>query len=367
MIKQHETATATYTIRDLSVARAPETDLDPATLEFGRNFCPNMFLVEYAKGQWNDPRIEPLRPLQLHPGAIALHYGQTIFEGLKAFRQPDGRVAVFRPELNARRLNVSAGILAMPALPEELFVEATRQLVAVERSYVPRAPGSLYIRPTMIATEGCLGVKSASEYLFYIVVLPTGSYFKETAGGAGSVRVLISESSVRAVPGGTGAAKAGGNYAATLRITARAKELGCAQVLFLNAIDRRSIEEMGGMNIFFVRKGTLVTPPLTDTILKGTMRDTIIRSAADLGVAVEETRLDINDVLREVASGEITEGIACGTAAALTGINSFTRESGETVTFGTGAPGPITSRLYEHIQAIQRGLKPDKYGWLVYV
>lgn len=355
------------TIRNAAVPRPPETDLDPAQLVFGRTFCPNMFLVDYAGGQWQDPRIEPLHALQLHPGAIGLHYGQTIFEGLKAFRQPDGRVAIFRPDANARRLNASAAVLDMPQLPEDLFIEATRQLVAVERDYVPRAPGSLYIRPAMIATEACLGVASAKEFVFYIVALPTGSYFKDAAEGAGSVKVMISESCVRAVAGGTGAAKAGGNYAATLRITSRARSLGCSQVLFLNALDRASVEEMGGMNIFFVRDGGLVTPPLTDTILRGTIRDTIITCAGDLGIAVDETRIDIHDVLRDVRSGRITEGIACGTAAALTGINSLVRESGETVAFPGSAPGPITARLYEHIQGIQRGLRPDTRGWLRFV
>ena len=358
---------ATLEIRDASVPKAPEHDLDPARLDFGRTFCPNMFVTEYANGAWRDPRIEPLRPLQLHPAAIGLHYGQTIFEGLKAFRQPDDRIAIFRPDANARRLNASAQILDMPALPEDLFIEATRRLVAVERKYVPRTPGSLYIRPTMVATEAALGVASAKEYVFFILALPTGSYFKETAGGAGSVKVLISESSVRAVPGGTGAAKCGGNYAATLRITSRAKSLGCAQVLFLNGLDRKTVEEMGGMNIFFVRRGTLVTPPLTDTILRGTMRDTILTCARDLGMAVEETPLDIFELLRQIASGDVTEAIASGTAAALTGINAFMRESGETVALPSPVPGPATTRLYDHIQAIQRGLQPDTHGWLDFV
>jgi branched-chain amino acid aminotransferase len=354
-------------IQDHSVSRPPDFELDPATLGFGRVFCPNMFVTEYSGGDWRNPRIEPLRPLQMHPGAIGLHYGQAIFEGLKAFRHPDGRLAIFRPDANARRMNRSAEIMDMPPVPEELFVEALKRLVAVERAYVPEAPGSLYLRPTMVATEAALGVRSATEYVFYVLALPTGSYFKETSGGAGSVRVLISESSVRAVPGGTGAAKAAGNYAATLRITTRARDLGCAQVLFLNALDRRTIEEMGGMNILFVRDGVVVTPPLTDTILRGVTRDSLLASAADIGLRAEEVRLDIEDVLRDIRSGTITEGIACGTAAVLTGINAFVRESGETTSFGTPAPGPVTNRLYEHIQGIQRGLQPDTRGWLTFV
>jgi branched-chain amino acid aminotransferase len=326
-------------------------------------FCPHRFLVDYANGAWTDARIEPLHALQIHPGAIGVHYGQSIFEGLKAFRQPDGRVAVFRPDANARRLNRSAEILDMPALPEDLFVEAMRRLTDVEKEWVPDEPGSLYLRPTMIATEPCLGVRSATEYTFYVVALPTGSYFKETSGGAGSVRVLISESCVRAVPGGTGAAKAAGNYAATLRITTKARSLGCSQVLFLNALDRKHVEEMGGMNIFFVRKGALITTPLTDTILRGVTRDSLMTCARDLGVTVEETPIDIDEVLDGIRDGSVTEAIACGTAAVLTGISAFVRESGETVAFGA-APGPLTSRLYQHIQDIQRGRRPDTHGWL---
>jgi branched-chain amino acid aminotransferase len=364
MINQRETAAAPHTIRDASVLQAPDVDLDPTQLQFGRVFCPNMFITEYADGRWNDPRIEPLRALPLHPGSVGLHYGQAIFEGLKAFRHPNDRIAIFRPDANARRLNRSAEILDMPAVPEELFIEAIRRLVSIERRFVPEAPGSLYIRPTMIASEPCLSVASSKEYLFYILVLPTGSYFKETASGAGSVKVMISDSCVRAVPGGTGAAKAAGNYAATLRITSVAKSKGCSQVLFLNAVDRKSVEEMGGMNVFFVRDGGLVTPPLTDTILRGTIRDSIIACARDLGLPVEETRIDIDAVLHDITRGSITEAIACGTAAALTGISAFVRESGDTVAFTSAVPGPVTTRLFEHLQGIQYGRRPDTHGWL---
>ena len=255
----------------------------------------------------------------------------------------------------------------MPALPEDVFVEATRRLVDVSRNYVPDEPGSLYLRPAMIASEACLGVRSATEYIFYILALPSGSYFKETSGGAGSVKVMISESAVRAFPGGTGSAKCGGNYAASLRVTSRAKTLGCSQVLFLSATDRRGVEEMGGMNILFVRDGVLVTPPLSDTILHGVTRDSVLKCAADLGIPVQETRLDIDEILAGVRTGSVSEGIACGTAAVLTGINSFVRESGETIAFPTPAPGPIATRLYTHIQDIQRGRRPDTRGWLNYV
>jgi branched-chain amino acid aminotransferase len=367
MTKSQGTVSQAPEIRNASVSKRPDFDLDPAKLGFGVVFCPNMFITEFSRGEWREPRIEPLHALQLHPAAMALHYGQAIFEGLKAFRQPDGRIAVFRPDANARRLNRSAAVLDMPRLPEELFVEATRRLSDIERDYIPNEPGSLYLRPTMIASEACLGVRSATEYIFYMLALPTGSYFKETSGGAGSVKVMISESAVRAFPGGTGAAKAAGNYAASLRVTSRAKSLGCSQVLFLSATDRRSVEEMGGMNILFVRDGVLVTPPLTGTILEGVTRDSVLQCAGDLGIPTQETPLDIDEILAGVQDGSVSEGIACGTAAVLTGINSFVRESGETIAFKSAAPGPVASRLYEHIQDVQRGRRPDTRGWLYYV
>jgi branched-chain amino acid aminotransferase len=367
MTKSQGTVSQAQDIQDRSVSKRPDFELDPSKLEFGRVFCPNMFITEYAGGEWREPRIEPLHSLQLHPAAMALHYGQAIFEGLKAFRQADGRIAVFRPDANARRLNRSALVLDMPQVPEELFVEATRRLVDTERDYVPDEPGSLYIRPTMIASEACLGVRSSTEYIFYMLALPTGSYFKETSGGAGSVKVLISESAVRAFPGGTDAAKAAGNYAASLRITSRAKSLGCSQVLFLSATDRRSVEEMGGMNILFVRDGVLVTPPLGDTILHGVTRDSVLTCAADLGIPVQETALDMHEILEGIQNGAVSEGIACGTAAVLTGINSFVRESGETIPFRSPAPGPVAGRLYDYIQDVQRGRQRDTRGWLHYV
>jgi branched-chain amino acid aminotransferase len=361
------TASTTYAIEDHSVRRDPAIDLDPARLEFGRVFCPNMFAVDYAGGTWTRPRLEPVQPLSMHPGAVGLHYGQCIFEGLKAFRHANGKVALFRPDAHASRLNVSATILDMPSLPVELFEQACHGVVAANRTWVPHAPGSLYIRPAMVATEPCLGVRSSREYAFFILGLPTGSYFPDTPVGAGSIRVLVSESSFRAAPGGTGSAKAAGNYAATLRITTAAKKMGCGQVLFLNATDRRSVEEMGGMNIFFVRDGALLTPPLSDTILRGIMRDTILTCASRLGIRVHERPLDIRDILAGIRDGSVTEAIASGTAAALTGINAFVLESGEQVRFPSEAPGPITTRLYNHIRSIQNGQSEDPHGWLHYV
>jgi branched-chain amino acid aminotransferase len=354
-------------IRDCSVSVPPGGDLDPRNLEFGRIFCRNMFLADYGDGKWRDPRIEPLRDFSVHPGSVFVHYAQTIFEGLKAFRHADGRLALFRPAENARRLNISAEIMGMPSFEPEMFVQACVRLTSVEGQYVPSDPGCLYLRPAMIGTEPCLGIRSSATFVFFVLALPTGSYFKETASGAGSISVLVSESSVRAAPGGTGMAKTGGNYAATLRTQMRAKEMGCAQALYLHAVDRRGIEEMGGMNIFFVRDGRLVTPPLSDTILQGIMRNTILTVASDLNIPAQEMRLDINDVLRDIRNGTISEAIASGTAAVLTGINSFMLENGERIPVGTSSPGPITSTIYEHIRGVQYGSQPDPHEWMVYV
>jgi len=323
--------------------------------------------MEYREGSWQDPRIESLRSFDLHPAAIVFHYGQAIFEGLKAFRHADGKIVLFRPEMNADRLNRSAGRLDMPAIDAGFFLEAASALVDHESSFVPPAPGSLYLRPTMIGIEPCIGVKSANEFLFYILALPAGSYFKEVIDNAGSIRVLISESSTRAARGGTGNVKAAGNYAASLKITSLAKSLGCAQVLFLDAVERSYVEEMGGMNIFFVKNDTLITPSLSDTILAGITRDTILHLARDFGIPVQEEPVHIGDVISGIQSGTITEALACGTAASVTGIGAFQFEDGHAISVGYTCPGPLTNMLFDRIRSIQFGEFPDDHRWLFQV
>lgn len=351
-------------IRNLATVTQPENSLDAATIDFGKTFTPNLFRMEYRDGAWRDPRIEGFRKFELHPAAIVFHYAQTIFEGLKAFRQNSGRIVLFRPEMNARRFNRSAARLAMPEVDEEFFVEAVRQLVTNERYHVPDRPGSLYIRPTMIGTEPTIGVKTANEYIFFILSLPTGSYFREARRGPGLINVLVSESVVRACPGGAGNVKAGGNYAVTLGITGAAAKLGCSQVLFLDSAGQRRIEEMGGMNIFFVRDGALVTPPLCDTILAGITRDTILSLARELGIPASEEALYIDQVVEEIRGGRITEALACGTAAIVTGIGALQFESGESVRIGHDEPGPVSSRLYDRIVGIHYGDCPEEHGWI---
>ena len=338
---------------------------DPRTIVFGRTFTPHMFIAEYKAGTWQDARIAPVQHFSLHPAALVFHYAQAIFEGLKAFEQPDGSVALFRPEMNARRFNASARRMAMPCVDEELFLDATVGLVQTDRASVPPFPGSLYIRPAMIATEACLGVKSSSEYTFFILTLPAGLYFPEIAGGAGAIEVLVAESVVRASPGGTGNVKAAANYAVTLQVISQAKSLNCAQVLFLDQSPLHHVEEMGGMNIMFIEDGALVTPPLTQTILAGVTRDTVLHLAKDLQLTVQERAYGLEEMVDGLRMGRITEAMACGTAAAITGIRSFHFEDGNVLPIGAACPGPVTNALFHRLQDIQYGRLPDKYGWVV--
>jgi branched-chain amino acid aminotransferase len=350
------------TIRDESERRQPQSTLDPKKISFGKNFAPNMFLCEYRNGAWQDARIEPLRSFSLHPAALVLHYAQAIFEGLKAFRQEDGSVALFRPEKNAARFNKSAERMCMPQVDEELFLGAISELTRIEEEFVLPYPGSLYIRPVMIGTEPCIGVRASSEYLFYVMALPSGAYFPEVHGGLGAVSVLISESVVRAARGGTGAVKAAANYAVTLKVITEAKAHDCAQVLFLDASSEQRVEEMGGMNIMFSENGVLVTPPLKDTTLAGVVRDSLLTLAGDLGIRTREVSYSLEELTSKLKDGSIQEAFACGTAATITGIKEFRTESGGV--FALPAPGPISEKLHEQLVGVQYGKVADRHGWL---
>ncbi|HWW62178.1 MAG TPA: aminotransferase class IV, partial [Thermoanaerobaculia bacterium] len=231
-------------IANLSPQRTPPYSLDPKDIEFGRTCTPNFFIAEFRGGKWQDPRIEALHPFSLHPASNVFHYGQAIFEGLKAYRQPDGGLALFRPELNAARFHDSAVRMGMQTVPDELFLEAMHRLVDTERGFVPEPPGTLYIRPTMIGTEPCLGVRSSTDFLFYVITLPSGGYFKEMQSGTGTVRVYVAQSTARAAEGGTGGVKAAANYAVTLKSIRDAKDRGCSQVLFLDGAHHRRVEEL---------------------------------------------------------------------------------------------------------------------------
>ncbi len=349
-------------IKDLSERRSPQAPLDSKKIVFGKTFAPNMFLCEYRDGRWRDARIEPLADFRMHPAALVLHYAQAIFEGMKAFRQADGSVALFRPEKNAARFQRSAARMCMPVVDEQLFLDAVSELVKVEEEYVIPEPGSLYLRPVMIGTEASIGVRASNEYLFYVMALPSGAYFPEAHGGPGAVHVSISNSVVRAAPGGTGNVKAAANYAVTLKAISDARLRECAQVLFLDASPEQRVEEMGGMNIMFVENGTVVTPPLNETLLPGVVRDSVLTLAADLGIPVRQEAYRGADLIAKLRDRSISEAFACGTAATITGISSFKTEQGET--FELTAPGEVSEKLYRKLVGVQYGHVTDQHGWL---
>ena len=331
---------------------------------FGNVFTDHMVTIDYhADRGWHSARIGPREPLTLDPACAVLHYAQEIFEGLKAYRHPDGNLALFRPQENARRLNASADRLAMPHLPEELFVEACRQLVLKDREWFPSIEGgSLYLRPFMFASEAFLGVRPAREYKFLVIASPAGNYFKS---GVPAVSIWVSQDYVRAAPGGTGAAKTGGNYAASLVPQAEAIAKGHDQVVFLDAVERKWIEELGGMNLFFAfDDGSVITPPLGGTILPGITRDTLIALLRDEGLTIREERYSIDQWREDAGSGRLVETMACGTAAVVTPVGKVAGPDGE-FTIGSGGPGQLAGKLRDRLVGIQRGLAPDPHGWVL--
>ena len=328
---------------------------------FGRVFTDHMALVRFnqAKG-WHGARVESRANFPLDPATAVLHYAQEIFEGLKAYKRDDGGVNLFRPDANARRFHNSAERMAMAQVPEPVFIEAVEQLVRIDRSWIPGGEGSLYLRPFMIASEVFLGVKPSAEYIFAVVASPVGSYFK---GGPAPVSIWVSENYTRAAIGGTGAVKCGGNYAASLRAQAEAIDHGCDQVVFLDAVERRYIEELGGMNIFFVfDDGSLSTPPL-GTILPGITRDSIIALAKDSGTRVREEAYTIEQWRADAASGKLKEAFACGTAAVVSPIGEV-KAAVNGFVIGDGNGGPVTQALKAELVAIQRGERADEQGWV---
>ncbi|MHC8563647.1 branched-chain amino acid aminotransferase [Streptomyces albidoflavus] len=330
---------------------------------FGRHFTDHMVTVKWTEGRgWHDGQLVPYGPLSLDPATNVLHYAQEIFEGLKAYRRPDGSVASFRPDANARRFQASARRLAMPELPVETFIEACDLLVAQDKAWVPPHGGeeSLYLRPFMIATEVGLGVRPANEYLFVVIASPAGAYFP---GGVKPVSIWLSENRVRAVPGGVGDAKTGGNYAASLLAQAEAAAEGCDQVAYLDAVEHKWVEELGGMNLCFVYGDRLVTPTLTGSLLAGVTRDTLLSLAADLGYRAEEGRVSIDQWREDSRSGALTEVSACGTAAVITPVGRVQTATDEW-SQGTGEPGEVTLRLREALLALQTGRAEDRHGWM---
>ncbi|MGQ9778267.1 MAG: branched-chain amino acid aminotransferase [Bacillota bacterium] len=335
--------------------------VDPAELGFGRYFTDRMLTRHFKDGRWDDPKIVPYQNFALDPAARVLHYSQEIFEGLKAYASDDGRILLFRPEENARRMNRSAARMCMPTMPEEEFLECVTTLVVAEKRWIPRAVGtSLYIRPTMIGIEPALGVHPSDAYIFFIILSPVGAYFKT---GFKPVRLYVEDVYVRAVPGGVGDAKTGGNYAATLLAGAKAEEKGFSQVLWLDAKERRYVEEVGSMNIFFVFGTKLVTPALSGSILPGITRDSVLKLAPRLGYEVEERPIGIDEVIAGIEDGRLTEAFGTGTACVIAPVGGF-RYKDRDYTITGEEVGPVTRRLYEELVGIQYGRKPDPFGWV---
>ena len=335
---------------------------------FGKYFTDNMVLVDYDVDRgWHSAKVTPYGPIALDPSAMVLHYGQEVFEGLKAYRQLDGSIAAFRPEANALRLQRSAERLAMPPLPVDDFIESLRALLDADNAWVPPAGGeeSLYLRPFMFASQAGLGVNApSSQYVYSVIGSPAGAYF---SGGIKPVCVWLSTEYVRAAPGGTGAAKCGGNYAAAFLAQAQATAQGCDQVVWLDAVERRFIEEMGGMNLFFVfgsgADARLVTPELSGSLLPGITRESLLTLAIDAGFSVEERRISTEELRKGVTSGDITEVFACGTAAVITPVGHVKSETDD-YTIGNGTTGEVTQALRDTLTGIQRGTFADTHGWM---
>lgn len=347
---------------DSPVAKADREKLleDPG---FGNLFTDHMTMIRWTEGLgWHDARVQKRESIQMDPASCVLHYAQEIFEGMKAYRLKDGSTALFRPEENAKRFQASARRMAMPELPIDLFMASIEKLVDIDREWIPTIEGgSLYLRPFMFASEVFLGVRPAKEYLYMVIASPAGAYFKK---GSSAVTIWVSEDYSRAAPGGTGAAKCGGNYAASLVAQAEAIKQDCDQVVFLDAAEHKWVEELGGMNLFFVMDdGRLITPPLTGTILPGITRESIMTLAREEGLSVSEEPYSIDQWKEDAKSGALRETFACGTAAVVTPVGTVKSSDGS-FAIGSGGPGQLTEKLRSRLVDIQRGAAPDDHDWV---
>ncbi|WP_285725158.1 branched-chain amino acid aminotransferase [Psychromicrobium xiongbiense] len=360
---QSTTELAFTTLPSQNLVSEAELAVILANPGFGDHFTDYTAVIDWTKdGGWQNARVEPYGPIALDPAASVLHYGQEIFEGLKAYRHADGSVWTFRPEANAARLNRSAQRLALPELPESAFIGAVEALVQADQRWVPDQDGeSLYLRPFMIATEAFLGVRAAHAVSFRVIASPAGNYF---GGELKPISIWISRNYARAGRGGTGAAKCGGNYAASLLPQLEAEANGCKQVLFLDPTNDNAVEELGGMNVFFVFKdGTLVTPELSGSILEGVTRSSVLQLGRDRGMNVVERKITLDEWREGIASGEITEVFACGTAAVITPIGEIKDEQ-ESIGDPTAPAGEVSVSLREELLGIQTGTVEDRHGWL---
>ncbi len=347
----------------LPISQPKEKIADESKLTFGTKFTDRMFAMQFDRDQgWHSAQIKPYGPLALDPAATVLHYSQEIFEGLKAFRRTDGSIALFRPKDNIARFNRSAERMCMPEVDEQFLLESLLELVRLEADWVPNSEGtSLYIRPTMIATEPFLGVRPADQYLCYIILSPVGAYYK---GGIAPVKIWISDHYVRAAHGGTGEAKTGGNYAASLMAAREAAEQGYDQVLWLDAREKKYVEEVGSMNMVFLYDDKIITSPLKGTVLDGITRRSALKLLADRGYQIEERALSVDEVMEGAANGRLKEAFGTGTAVVISPVGSFCYQD-HCVQLGNGETGELTMKLYQELTDIQYGRKPDKHDWVI--
>ena len=338
---------------------------DPKTLVFGKTFTDHMFLMNYDTGKgWHDGRIVPYAPIALEPCAMVFHYAQEVFEGLKAYRTPDGVVQLFRPDENAKRLNSSCARLGIPTLDEAAVVSAIKQLVKLEADWVPNEPGtSLYIRPFVFATDPSLGVHASHTYIFAVICCPVGAYYAE---GINPVKIYVEDEDVRAVKGGTGFTKCGGNYAASIHASERAEAKGFSQVLWLDGVHRKYIEEVGSMNVMFQVNGTVITPELNGSVLPGITRKSCMELIKSWGVSCEERLITAQELFDAAQAGKLDEAWGTGTAAVVSPIGEMVWETREAVVNG-GKIGALTQKLYDTLTGIQWGTLADPYGWTVKV
>ena len=352
---------------NITIEKLPEQQLkplyqDPGQLGFGKTFTDYMFTMYHRAGQgWVEPKIAPYAPFAIDPAAVVLHYSQEIFEGLKAYAAEDGRILLFRPDRNAKRMYDSVERMCMAPVPEADFIQAVETLVNLEKRWIPRAPEtSLYIRTTLIGMGSALGVHPASEYLFFVILSPVAAYYKE---GFKPIPLYVEDTYIRAAVGGVGNAKTGGNYAASLLAAARAESKGYTQVLWLDAREGKYVEEVGSMNIFFVLGNKLVTPALSGSILPGITRMSIIEMARSLGIEVEERPITIDEVIVGLDDGTLTESFGSGTAAVISPVGSLFFK-GRNYLVHNNQVGPVTQKLYTKLVDIQFGKAGDQFGWV---
>ena len=332
-------------------------------LGFGQYFADYMFEMEYIEGQgWINPTIKPYGDITMSPAAMVLHYGQAVFEGMKAYKDKDGKILLFRPEENMKRINISNDRLCIPEIDVDFCVKAIKELVSFQADWIPSLPGtSLYIRPFIFATDPFVGVRQSKTYKFLVILSPVGAYYPE---GLNPVKIYVEEKYVRAVKGGTGFTKCAGNYAASLKSQTEAKQKGYTQVLWLDGVERKYIEEVGTMNVFFKLRDTIVTPSLDGSILPGITRDSVISVIKSMGIKLEERKLSIDEVLAAAKSGELLEVFGTGTAAVISPVGEICYK-GEKVLINEGKIGEISQKLYDEITGIQNNLLEDKFGWVV--